>query len=160
MLMVVTDVFVGVIVRRSMAVIMVMMVVLMIMVMTMAVSMMMVVTMTVFVAVRAFLTTYMYMSTLSRVQYLYLNQIEEEGQYSDTEHDRANDFGWFEESACGLIYQESSHYPYYKDGAESTEDFHPMVPKCILFICSFMRDMQGENRNSKAEYVRSDMCCI
>ena len=48
--------------------VMVMMVVMvMFVVMTMAVSMMMVVIMTVFVAVRAFLTTNMYMSTLSRV---------------------------------------------------------------------------------------------
>ena len=102
----------------------------------------------------------MYMPTLSRVQNLDLNQVKEEGEYSYSKHDRAYDFGWLEEPACGLINQKSSHYPYYEDGAKRTENLHTVVPKCILLIGPFMRNMQGENRNSEAEDVRRNMCRI
>ena len=67
------------------------------------------------VVVSGALLTTMHVSTVARMQNLYLNQVKEEGEDGYAEHDPACDFGWLEEAHCGLIDQESRHYPNYKD---------------------------------------------
>ena len=82
-------------------------------------------------------------ATLTRVENLDLDQIEDEGEDSSAEHDSSSDLRWVKEALGCLIYQPDSHDPDREDGAEGAEDFDTMVTERVLRIGVLRGDAQG-----------------
>ena len=129
-------------------------VVIVVMVMFMVVSMVVVVIMLVIRAVvvsmtitvsmsRALLTAGMDVATLSRVQYLDLNQVEEERCDGDDQHELALHTWRIKEALGCLIEKPYRHYPDREDGAESAQNFNAVIAVGVFGIGLPVSDLQG-----------------
>lgn len=96
-------------------------------------------------------------ATLTRVENLDLDQIEDEGEDSCSEHDGSTDLGWVKETLSGLVNKPDSHDPDREDRAESAEDLDAMVAERVLRIGVLCGDTQGQDRDAEADDVRGDV---
>ena len=120
------------------------MVVSMVVVVIMLVIRAVVVSMTITVAMsRALLTAGMDVATLSRVQYLDLNQVEEERCDGDDQHELALHTWRIKEALGCLIEKPDRHYPDREDGAESAQNFNAVIAVGVFRIGLPVSDLQS-----------------
>ena len=149
-IMVVVMVMVMVVVMVMFMVVVVIVVMVMFMVVSMVVVVIMlviravVVSMTITVAMsRALLTAGMDVATLSRVQYLDLNQVEEERCDGDDQHELALHTWRIKEALGCLIEKPYRHYPDREDGAESAQNFNAVIAVGVFGIGLPVSDLQS-----------------
>lgn len=95
--------------------------------------------------------------SVTRVQDLHLNQVENEAHDGDDKHDVALHLRWLEEALTGLDKEPDGHNPDGGDGDESADNFGSVPPVCQTATRGLLRQVQSQDRDSEAEHVGGQM---
>jgi len=112
----------------------------------------MIVMMVSMVVVVLMLTAQVIMS-VTRVQNLHLNQVEDEAHDRDNQHDIALHLRRLPEAQGGLPEEPASHDPNCRHRNKRTDDFCPMPPVSQVLVRRVLRHRQRKNRDAETNQV-------